>query len=47
VRKTDDLPTQTLKICMEFKWNLYISRKPVPEFEPGTGGFKKYMPDIR
>jgi hypothetical protein len=25
---------------MVFKYNCYSSRKPVPEFEPGMGGFR-------
>jgi len=27
------------KIYMSFKWNRYVSGKPVPEFETGTGDF--------
>jgi hypothetical protein len=29
---------------MCFKQNRYILRKPVPGFEPGTGGFKRIQP---
>ena len=28
---------------MSFKYNHYISRKPLPGFEPGTGGFSMYV----
>jgi len=39
-RKDVDLPMRTfIKTYMNFKWNLYISGKPVPGVEPGTGGF--------
>ena len=40
-RTNVDLPTQTVKNLYGFYINRYISRKPVPGFEPGTGGFNK------
>ena len=44
LNRTDfDLTTQTAKtFYMGFKWNRYTSGKPVPGFEPGTGGFSVY-----
>jgi hypothetical protein len=41
-RTNVDLPTQNIKNLYGFKLNLYISGKPFPGFEPGTGGFSTF-----